>query len=132
MTGFDHVKGGERHQTEADYEREVSNAARRAAESRRFRKRLTVDTDDSTAVLYRCGCVAAVEKTRQAACEFLHWQLHDNPAVDPAKWAGATLTPAYAVFVGPQLTVYRRDDVELPMPGRRSSEQCDTHGRRPA
>lgn len=126
MREFDNVKGAERYQTEGDYRREVDNADRRAARQRRFRAHLTVDGPDSTAVLYSCGCVAAVKHTEAAAKSWLDWQ-NDNPATDPDKWWGAYLVPAYAVFDGPVLTVYGRDDAVLPMPGRPSAAGCDVH-----
>ena len=126
-----YVVGGGFYQTERDFDMEERGRDIRASRQARFRAHLTVDGPDSTAVLFRCGCIAAVKHTEAAATEFLHWQVNTNDATDPAKWDGAYLVPAYAVFDGPVLTVYRRsDDEPLPMPGRSSSDGCDVHGRR--
>ena len=109
------VRGGEKQQTEGDYLREVDNASIKDARSSRFRTRLTVDTPNSTAVLWPCGCVAAIKETEVDARQWMA----DTPG---------TLVGAYAVFDGPVLTVYRRDDdTVLPMPGRPSSVDCDLH-----
>lgn len=126
---FPNVTGAGRYQTERDFDAAERTRDIRAKRNRRLRQHLTVDTDDSTAVLYRCGCVAAVKPSERDAKEFLDWQ-NDNPHTDRAKWDGAYLTPAYSRWDHAVLRVFDRDDVELPVSGHRSSAGCETHASR--
>lgn len=116
---FDNVKGGDLRQTERDFETSEHTRDIRAKRTQRLRRHLTVDTDDSTAVLHPCGCVAGVWRSE----------------VDAKEWAGREqgwdfrLVAAYTAWEHHHLRTYRRDDDSLiPDPRHDTSRHCDVHG----